>query len=539
MFLQGIPDSVGRIHLALYDEPQALPGASFLNGLLRTREGYVAAIRDKGQSRVFRGGMAFESQYGFLLADGIQPPFHLTSGILVDDNGALARATTRIPEMVVNGVGMTKDGLLCVVYTEDNPPPEPEYPKADFEVKSIEKRWPYSVEFSNKSTGTIYQWSWDFGDGKYNQEENPVHIYTQSGQHEVLLALTGFGEPSVKKQTITIEPVKPVADFTTDVISGHYPLQVIFENHMDGEIDTWVWDFGDGHTGHARHPTHTYESAGEFNVSLTVTGPGGSDTVKQVIQVTTAPPVTDFRWQRWRGVVPFRAKFINKTKGIVDQWLWDFGDGETSTEETPTHLYKTAGRYTVRLAATGPGGEVVEEKSNCIVVLDAPPVASFGSDKTFGDIPFSIQFEDKSEGTIEKWYWSFGDGSVSWKQSPSHLYDSPGTYDVSLTVKGPGGRDRKRLSKYVEAKIPPPIASFTAVLVGTPVEGQVPVLVEFIDTSTGRVDELEWDFGDDTLSTETSPRHMYKKRGQYTVTLTARGPGGTDEIIQKDYIRVG
>jgi PKD repeat protein len=148
--------------------------------------------------------------------------------------------------------------------------------------------------------------------------------------------------------------------------------------------------------------------------------------------------------------------FYDLSTGDIISWAWDFGDLGTSDQQDPSHEYKSAGSYTVSLTATGLGGSDTETKTNYITVseMPSPPVAGFSGSPTSGDAPLTVQFTDESTGTITSWSWDFGDGGSSAQQNPSHEYQSAGSYEVGLTVTGPGGSNTKTETDYINVTSP-------------------------------------------------------------------------------------
>ena len=138
------------------------------------------------------------------------------------------------------------------------------------------------------------------------------------------------------------------------------------------------------------------------------------------------------------GAAPLTVQFTDQSTGVVLSWLWDFGDGTTSTEQNPAHTYTDPGTYTVSLTVTSPDGTDTETIAGYIVVT---PVAaelevSFDLAPNFGMRPLLVQFTDTtvSPEPILSWFWRFGDGSTSTQQNPAHIYRVPGLFSVSLTV---------------------------------------------------------------------------------------------------------
>jgi PKD repeat protein len=143
------------------------------------------------------------------------------------------------------------------------------------------------------------------------------------------------------------------------------------------------------------------------------------------------------------GELPLVVQFTDASTGSPTAWDWDFGDGDTSTEQNPSHTYDVEGLYTVSLTVTGPGGEDTLVKTDYINAYEAAPAAAFSGDPTTGPVPLNVQFADESTGSITDYEWEFGDGDTSIEANPSHTYDAAGHYSVRLTVTGPGGSDEE------------------------------------------------------------------------------------------------
>lgn len=175
---------------------------------------------------------------------------------------------------------------------------------------------------------------------------------------------------------------------------------------------------------------------------------------------TTATVTVDFSANVTSGNPGMVVAFTPTTTGTISQWLWDFGDGGTSTAQTPTHTYNLVGSYTVSLTATGSGssGSAVKIKPNFITVTNPalPPVANFTVDSVSGVAPKTFSFTDTSTGTVSAWQWNFGDGATSTSRNPAHTYSTAGVYSVSLTVSGSGGSNTMSKSSLITVTNPLP-----------------------------------------------------------------------------------
>lgn len=135
--------------------------------------------------------------------------------------------------------------------------------------------------------------------------------------------------------------------------------------------------------------------------------------------------------------------FTDLSAGIIDSWLWDFGDGGTSSDSSPCHTYLTAGSYPVTLGVSGLNGTDTETKTGYIKVYSLEVKADFIATPLSGCVPLTVNFSDSSAGPALSWLWDFGDGDTSAVRNPAHIYLNPGAYSVSLTVSDTCGADSK------------------------------------------------------------------------------------------------
>ena len=204
----------------------------------------------------------------------------------------------------------------------------------------------------------------------------------------------------------------PVADFTVDSTTGVTTSIFSFTDASTGTVSSWLWSFGDSATSNSQNPTHQYSTAGTYDVTLAVTGPGGSDSETKLdyITVTDIAPTADFTASPTSGTSPLTVSFTDASTGVINSWLWSFGDATTSNDQNPVHQYASDGTYSVTLDVFGPGGNDAEIKSNYITVttpsISTVYVATTGSDST-GDGTVDYPY-----ATIQKGIDSIGAGST-------------------------------------------------------------------------------------------------------------------------------
>jgi len=255
-------------------------------------------------------------------------------------------------------------------------------------------------------------------------------------------------------------PVPPTANFSASPTSGCPTLAVNFTDQSTGDITDWSWDFGDGSTSTLQNPIHDYTAPGSYTVSLTVTGPGGSDTNTKTnyITVTDGNMTADFSGTPTSGDAPLTVAFTDQSSGDISTWNWDFGDGGSSTAQSPSYTYNTAGTYTVSLSISNACGSDVMTKTDYITVTQPTcnaPVADFSATPLSGDAPLLVDFTDNSTNSPTSWSWDFGDGGSSTAQNPSYTYNNAGTYTVSMTATNDCGSDTQTKVDYITVTQPP------------------------------------------------------------------------------------
>ncbi len=219
------------------------------------------------------------------------------------------------------------------------------------------------VLFGGGNRGAVYSDTWEYDGTDWRQATPPHQPSARTGAR--LVAMGNLF-------------LIPTAQFTATPTSGKAPLMVQFIDQSAGDITAWTWSFGDGGGSGARYPEHEYTNAGVYTVTLYVVGPGGSDieTKANYIAVNLR---AEFDAAPMMGAAPLTVTFTDRSMGGVTSWLWNFGDGGTSTIQSPTHIYNSPGGYTVSLAVSGPAGSDTVTKSSYINV-------------TSGTIPYTWTF---------------------------------------------------------------------------------------------------------------------------------------------------
>ena len=242
-------------------------------------------------------------------------------------------------------------GCIDTVYQDIVVFPEPQ---ASFIATPIQQTYPNAtITYNNTTPGTVWNYDWDLGDGTTSQNFQPLaHLYGTWGTYTITLAVSNAYCTDTAVQTIIIDPPIPVADFLGSA-EGCAPLTVDFTDQSEWAT-AWDWNFGDGAgSSNLQNPTYTYFVPGTYTVSLTITGPGGTDTEIHVDSIVVHPRAQAFFAVNPTEVfVPTQPMFTFNFSTDATQYFWDFGDGNTSTEEQPVHQYTEEGTYDIMLVAS-------------------------------------------------------------------------------------------------------------------------------------------------------------------------------------------
>lgn len=318
---------------------------------------------------------------------------------------------------------------------------------------------PFMVQFIDFSTGIIDVWIWDFGDGTYSLEKNPIHVYQNEDDYTVCLYVmntsTGFTDQYCKDIQISYNP-DCFADFTFLLVTGDI-FSFQFADQSGGNVVEWLWEFGDGNVSTVKNPVHTFSGEGVYETCITVKNLMGNcqeTTCKTVIIDVPDLCSADFGFEPITGQM-LTHQFIDKSAGILNRWVWDFGDGVISDLQNPVHTFADSGVYNVQLSVFHNDSiafcnstilkqvSVYAEKPFCQANFTAVPDSGINK-------PYLFHFQEASLGEPDSWLWDFGDGSTSTEQNPTHQYSETGNFQVTLTITsinpyGENGSDSKTL----------------------------------------------------------------------------------------------
>lgn len=406
-------------------------------------------------------------------------------------------------------------------------------PEAAFNTSSTNSGCaPLIVQFKDISTGgSATWWRWEFGNGARSSQQNPGAIYTEPGTYTVTFIAGNASGSDTVIQTAYIQVYgKPEVAFGASPVAGCLPMNVLFNDSskaVSGTISSYIWDFGDGQISAQPAPLHTYTTAGNYDISLTVQNSYGcKQSVQKKALVQVANKVAaNYNYSYVNACQPpTRVQFNNtSTADNALQYQWSFGDGSTSAAHAPEHVYNTAGDYTATLIATSATG-CTDTLIQHITIGTVKAAFSVNSNACTGK---ELVFTNTSAPAPVSNTWLFGDNTSATSANASHTYANAGSYAVTLYSNFGNCTDSAKQIVTISNK---PVTSFTTP--GVTDACAVPATVSFTNTTTGAASYL-WVFGDGATSTETSPSHTYGQSGYYTVTLISFNAGGCSDTLTK------
>lgn len=394
------------------------------------------------------------------------------------------------------------------------------------------------TQFTDLSTATspdsVAIWLWDFGDASFNSVQNPAHTYTAFGTYTATLTVTTDSGCTASLQVPVTVNEKPAAafNFASPSCSGGVTIFTDASSTLNGTLNAWKWNFGDPSSGtndsaFSNNANHVFASQGTYTVQLIVTNNFGcTDTVTNIVTVLQSPAAS------FTADSVCRGNNTSFSGSAATTWQWNFGDGSpTNTFQNPTHLYSSAGTYTVILSVTAANG-CGNKDTGAVIVYELPQPGFTGDSVCLGS---PLQFLDTSSvsgSTINAWNWNFGPYGSSTLQNPSVTYTATGTNSVSLIVTS--AQTCTATATHAISVQPLPAANFSFL----PPYGAPPLTIGFSNLTSGGA-SYQWSFGDGGQSVQQNPSYTYQDTGLFIISLIAQSQFGClDTVLDTIYVAV-
>ena len=422
--------------------------------------------------------------------------------------------------------------------------------------------WPtYTLGNDNEVTFTAYYWgadsignnvtySWDFGDGTTGSGLSVSHTYAQNGDYTVVVTATDgscTATNTIIVQVFEVTPVQISGTVTSANGAGaaFWPVFV-----TGGNISlTLTTDQNGNYSETVQLPEGTfYVTISTYDFCT----PNGFNEIEAII-VNGAASVDFVLCDSFPGPEPCSAYIsyfpvdaqtfqfeanVYTSGSLPITYLWEFGDGATSTEASPVHTYSTPGAYTVFLTANS-GDSCITHACEVVFAFGDSiycPIDTFyyGCQAMFWAglfpdsnavmNPLTMTFEGISFGVVQSWHWDFGDGTTS-NVGPSvtHTYANTGLYPVTLSIETVDGCESSITMLIYAGAYPWSEQDCQALFMPLPDSTGTGFFFMDMSYSPNAIQSWTWDFGDGTTSTEQFPYHTYTQPGIYTVALTIEG----------------
>ncbi len=377
----------------------------------------------------------------------------------------------------------------------------------------------------------INSWAWDFGDSNTSILPTPSNQYATIGKYSVTLSASAANGCSNRySKSIDIFPA-PTPAFSPPLPTKSCTLQpYLFTNAsvfdpLSNPI--WAWSVNGIEQSTNKNFNHAFDLPGTYSIALQAAITGCSNSFSQDFIVEEQGSLVDFTFANQ--CENDQTLFTNNSSGGASDYLWDFGDGQTSSQTSPTHVFPAKGNYHVQLTASNAAGCVNSFASSVAIAstpapdfsIDLPPFSCAGTPTQFHDATPAL-----TDSNITTWAWSFNDGTgaTSMLKDPIHTYNLPGNYDVSLLVTTNFG---------CAASVQMPVvisASPNADFMVGPACLDKPTQLESINPQG--IKSWSWIIGN-SFYTLPDPVHVFKSAANYTASLSVRGFNDCEGFTEK------
>jgi len=387
------------------------------------------------------------------------------------------------------------------------------------------------LNFGNDSDESAYapgvvSYLWDFDGENTSSDAEPSYAFSSSGPKEVTLTMSIPGCSANVMSAITIEAA-PASAFET--VNNCFGDAAQFINMTTGEnILSQSWDFGDGYSSTSQTPEHIFESADDYQVALTSQNDlGCTNTIVQTVTIDAIPSVDFIAEVGCEGQpVSFTDKSTTSGANLV-AWVWDFATLGSATVQNPSFVFDETGAFEVTLIAQSNFG-CLDSATKTVTIQPSPIpgiaaiIGCLGEETQFSDITQTLP-----ENPIETWYWEI-DGEVFTNQNPTKLFDTPGTFEVALTVQ-PENLCASIISEPFTI-FPLPIIDFTF---DGNCDNQFTSFMDISSSESSAIVSRSWQFDNLGNANGAEAAFHFDQPGAYDVTLNVIDGSGCTNATMK------
>ncbi|WP_246455604.1 PKD domain-containing protein [Sulfitobacter aestuariivivens] len=403
--------------------------------------------------------------------------------------------------------------------------------------------------------GTVSTYAWNMGDGTVLDGAKVAHEYTEPGTYTVTLTVTDDSGVANARSNDTLSiavnaPPEPAIVIPERPVSVSEAAQLdgSGSTDADGEILSYLWEFGDGAIGEGETVSYAWTAPGVYTVSLTVTDDSGTASAVQRTTrniVVDAAPVSNAGPDQFVTVsdVQFDGTGSVDTDGTISSYEWTFGDGSSATGPRPQHAYARPGVYEVALVVRDASGAPLNvHRDTMLVTVNTAPIADAGPSVTVApgeEFVLSAGASVDPDGAIGRYEWRLPGGDVRDRERLAHSFDTPGTYRIGLSVydsfRGGAARDDDDVLVTVNAAPVAEAGPDLLVAPGDPVQ---------LDASAsydpdGRIVSYQWEF-DDGLPAQSAAQvsRSYDTPGTWTAQLVVTDDASVANSTVSDVVSV-
>ena len=392
----------------------------------------------------------------------------------------------------------------------------------------------FDASASSDADGDLLLYAWDFGDGSGSEIINPTKTYEMPGTYPVTLSVTdesGSERGTDLDRVAVIVREGPIANAGEDMtvcVNQEVRMDGTGSTDADGSVNAFEWTFGDGSRASGSTPVKSFDRAGTYAVTLTITGdamgqcsPLDTDTVNVTVLPARSQSIRAVDRAPAGEAVSFTAVLGDEPgTGEATGHVWHFSDGGSAEGAEVSHVFAEAGVYLATLETTLSGGQqdCGKLETRHKIIVNAPPVPMIDGPKTVavGElVRFDASGSGDADGVITQFDWTFGDGETASGVAGTHRYSAPGTYRLRLVVRDDAGVANSEA--VIERDVivnPVPIAGLE-----TPPALCAGDMTDWAVTTSDGV-AVQWQFGDGQRGEGTSVRHSFAKPGLYPVAVT-------------------